>query len=363
MTDYLWTARGSDIEGLLGSNTSAPLYLDTEFVRERTFFPQLALVQINTGSRIMLVDAPSLDTLDQVRDLIYSRSIVLHACSEDLGALSCFFGALPPLIQDTQIGAALCGYDLQASYQKLVALLFGKTLDKSETRTNWLQRPLNSAQFRYAVQDVVYLPEIHQILDEKLAQLGRRDWWQEENERILHAAAGSVAPENLWRQVSGAGSVHGYELASLQQLAIWRDQLARERDLPRGFILSDDQMVALVRRGVRARHELSALGLHKAFVNRDGDAVLALLDAARDMEPPEPLPGPPSPARRAWMKQVKKAVAQRAAMLGVDPAILMRRRWLEAMASAPGTLPDPLKGWRYHEVILPNEHLFQEVEA
>lgn len=351
------------MEDLIGGDNSLPLYLDTEFIRERTFYPQLALIQINAGGQIMLVDAPALDTPDRVRDLVYARNIVLHACSEDLEAFACFFGSLPSRVQDTQIGAALCGYDLQTSYQKLVELLFDKTLDKSETRTDWLQRPLNPAQLRYAVQDVVYLPEIHRILDEKLARLGRTDWWREENERVLHAAASSVAPEDLWRQVRGAGSVQGQQLASLQQLAIWRDSKARERNLPRSFVLPDDQLVALARRGVQACQDLRALGLHKAFVHRDGEAVLAVLETARHRESPEPLPGPPTPAQRAWMKQVRKAVAERAGILEIDPAMLMRRRWLEAMALTPGNLPDPLKGWRYHQVIQPNKHLFQEVEA
>ena len=351
-----------------------PLFLDTEFMRERTFWPQLALVQVNTtpdaapavaagqggeqggeqaGEHVWLIDTPALGDAAALRELLAGRTLVMHACSEDIEALKVFTGETPARIRDTQIAAALTGFDLQCSYQRLVRELTGTELAKDATRTDWLRRPLSENQLSYARDDVVWLPLMTQILTERLTALGRLGWWEEECDRLLRNAVAEVDPALSWRQVKGAGNLEGVALARLVALARWRDAMARERDLPRGFVIRDPALLALAQAGPTSRDQLADLDLHPSLVRRDGDTLLALLREGEQQTPPPALPGPPDPAQRQLIKQLRARVTEIGKDMGLEPEILMRRRWLEAMVREPGTVPEPLTGWRHDPVARP----------
>src|SRR5699024_10256634 len=169
---YLWCDDSDAVwEWASGLAPGAPLYLDTEFMRERTYFPRLALVQVHDGEAIRLLDtchgeAPA------VRAALAGRRLVMHACSVGPGALAACTGDYPDCVEDTQIAAALAGEDMQLGYQRLVERMTGVALPKGATRTDWLKRPLTREQLDYAEDDVKYLPEIAERLRTELERLG-----------------------------------------------------------------------------------------------------------------------------------------------------------------------------------------------
>ena len=352
---YHWIDQAPRLAELAGTlPAGAPLFLDTEFMRERTFWPQLALVQVNAGDAgVWLIDPPALADAAPLAGLLAGRPLVMHACSEDIEALRVFTGVVPASIQDTQIAAAFAGHDLQCSYQRLVRELTGTELPKDATRTDWLQRPLSPQQLAYARDDVVWLPELLSRLQARLDALGRTAWWQEECQRQLEASLTETTPDTAWRQVKGAGNLAGRALARLVVLARWRDSTARERDLPRGFLVRDPALLALAQEAPQRRDALAGLDVHPSVVRRDGDTLLALLREGEQREPPAPLPGPPTPEERALIKALRARVAAIAESLGMSTDVLMRRRWLEALVRDPAHPPAPLQGWRQDVITRP----------
>mgnify|MGYP003571133021 CR=1 FL=1 len=331
-----------------------PLFLDTEFMRERTFFPVLALVQVNDGAGNYLVDPLDEGMPQALAGLLAGRRWVMHSCSEDLQALRRDCSVTPDWVADTQVAAAFCGHDLQCGYQKMVKEVLGVDLPKDVTRSNWLQRPLSERQVDYAVQDVVHLPGLYQRLMDELQRLERLDWWQEDCQRLTADALHEADPDTLWQQVKGAGRLDRPEArARLLALAAWRDGCARARNLPRSFVIKDPELLQLAAEGARSAADLSRIGLHPSLLRRDGDALLELLASAERAEAPAPLPGPPDAAERAAVKRLRGKAAQIAAQLGVTPEIIARRRWLESMVRDPDTAPSAMRGWRYERVYQP----------
>lgn len=350
LSQFHWIAEDSALIELSGKQRlDQPLFLDTEFMRERTYWPHLALLQVNDGNGCHLID-PLTTSAQPMHNLLAARPLVMHACSEDLEALWVGCKLQPLEVLDTQIGAALCGHDMQCSYQKLVDKLLGVNLPKTATRTDWLQRPLSDEQLEYAAHDVEYLPGIFQILHERLAAQGRLPWWREECARLVSDCQRVTAPEDLWRNVKGAASLDGPSRRRLRVLASWRDASARQRDIPRSFVLKDVQMLALASlggsRGVTQRSQLAELDLHPSALRRFADELLTLLSDADQGDIPEALPGIPEPALRERIKRLRDYFARLAAAHELAPEVFARRRWIEALARDPESMPEPFSGWR-----------------
>ncbi len=322
------------------------LFVDTEFMRERTFYPRLALVQIHAAGHNYLIDPKPMADGGPLMSLLSNRPLVMHGCSEDLETFKAWPGFLPRSLQDTQIAGAFGGYDLQCGYQRMVEIVHGVQLPKTATRTDWLRRPLSEEQLEYAVQDVHYLPGIHDTLLNKLGHLGRLEWWQEECQRLLNEAARESDPEQLWTQIKGAAALDGTAQRTLRRLAVWRDQSARARNLPRSFVLKDTEMLAVAQLAGPSRQALSGLSLHPSFVRKYADEVLAVIEQSHTDEIPEPLPGMPDPQLRELHKRLRQRVADIAAAENLTPELLARRRWLEALARDPDNVPEAMCGWR-----------------
>lgn len=351
---YRWLDDEAEVAAVqAGWKPGQRLFVDTEFMRERTYWPQLALVQLNDGHHNLLIDPKPMSDPAPLAAVFRHGPLVLHGCSEDLETLRTWPGVLPGQVEDTQIGAALCGFDLQCGYQRIVELLLDVRLPKSATRTDWLQRPLSEEQLDYAVQDVHFLPAVHEEVSSRLAAAGRLPWWQEECERLLRDAAREAVPEELWRQVKGAVSLDDKGRCRLQVLAAWRDRTARAANLPRSFVLKDAELLAVAQSGVASSSDLARLELHPSFVRRHAEAVLGCLAEMADGPVPPPLPGPPEPAARDCLKRLRDQLNQLAASLQLSPEVLARRRWLESLVREPDNLPEPLTGWRHELVALP----------
>lgn len=350
---YIWCEKNDAVGSwLAGLTPGCPVYLDTEFMRERTYWPELALVQVHDGQDIRLIDTTKI-TPQVLAPLFMNHTLVMHACSEDLEAIASFTGAYPAAIEDTQIAAALSGEDMQLGYQKIVQMLLGVELPKGATRTNWLKRPLSQEQLHYAEDDVKYLPEVTRLLRERLAGLGRLDWWREECERLLGQASREEQPEEAWRGVKGAGLLSDEARAVLSVLAPWRNRMARERNLPKSFVIKDAQLLDLARARRADRGMLADVGLHPKSIRRDGDALMALIEEGHSVAPPPPLPGPPDAREKKLAKTLRGKVGQIADEVGLKPDVLMRRRWLESLIRHPERVPEPLTGWREDVITKP----------
>ncbi|MFO7809484.1 ribonuclease D [Guyparkeria sp.] len=223
------------------------LPLDTEFVRERTYFPQLALLQIATIDTVWLVDPiAGLDLTPLWQALISSDTpVVLHAGDQDLDLILTAAGRLPPQVFDTQIAAELLGIGGQLSYAALTEMLLGTRLDKGETRSDWLSRPLSDAQLNYAVQDVAQLHALYPRLEQRLQEAARLDWMAEEMARQCDPSRFTPPDEQRWQKIRGMQTLNRAGLAALQVLAAWRERLAREQDRPRRWVWGDQAMLDL----------------------------------------------------------------------------------------------------------------------
>lgn len=333
--------------------------IDSEFVRERTFFPRLGLLQISDGSHCALIDPVTLADLQPLREVLVDPAIlkVAHSPSEDMEVLYHRFGAFPAPLFDTQAAAALAGLEATMSYQRLVRELLGVELEKGETRTDWLRRPLSPAQLEYAAQDVELLLPLHDHLRPKLEESGRLDWLLEESRRLRDAARFLPPPEDAYLRLGGLGGLDRRQLGALRALAAWRERQARERDLPRNFVLKESVLMTLARRQPQRLAELADVpDLPPKQLDRYGETLLRLLRETRQMPPEELPPMRPRGARdergRELIERMLETVRLRAEALGVAPAVLASRREIKQLLVHPSeALPPPsLAGWRWEQI-------------
>lgn len=325
--------------------------LDTEFVRERTFWPRLALVQMSAGDTAVLVDPLQDGGTDALGQALADpdRTILMHSASEDLTALRPIQPAPMLGLYDTQLAAAFAGLGPGIGYQGLVSQLTGTHLEKQETRSDWLARPLSPQQIDYALDDVRYLAAIHAILDARLAERGYRDWHREDCRRLAEAGwhaepdpQPQLAFRNAWRWPLPAQAL-------LRRMLLWREQAARERDLPRRWVIDDD---ALATAAVDPDHAPARLAARlDAGPPGRRRALQPLLNlAAKPLAPAEleataPIKDPRDPAVRAVSKRLRAEIQNQAGRLDLPPGLLCPRRAIDALAEN-GQWPAELAGWR-----------------
>jgi ribonuclease D len=330
---------------------SEVLGLDTEFVRERTFRADLGLVQISDGARCWLIDPVALGDLDPLADFLRESPIpkVIHSGSEDMEVLFHRLGAVPNALADSQIACAMLGQSLQLGYHHAVDWLFGVEIDKDHTRSNWLRRPLSAGQLRYAALDVVLLPAMMKRLRAELEQLCRWTWLQEDVERMIRNSTRDVEPELAWARIGGAGSLDQAERAVLCALAAWRERTALQKNIARGFVVSDRVLLSMARQRPDSIAELKQIeNAHPKAVDRHGDEWLALMRRASSAPPVPPLPQLTRPQRKL-LNAMRTRVSATANSLNVDAALLASRKQLERlifMFSESGSVPERFSGWR-----------------
>jgi ribonuclease D len=233
--------------------------IDTEFVRERQYLPQLEIVQIATEDAEAILDFRVLKSLDPFVEILNDPNTlkIFHAASQDLEILFNVTGIVPKSLFDTQVAAAMVGLGPQIGYSRLVEGLLGVGLAKSETLTDWTRRPLTDAQKEYALDDVRYLLPVYRLLDNRLESLGRREWLSEEWAEMSNPAQYRRAnPREAYRRISGMNKLKPTQLAILRELAEWREHEALRRDRPAGVIMKDAILLELARRTPRSLQEL-----------------------------------------------------------------------------------------------------------
>lgn len=330
--------------------------IDTEFLREKTYYPILCLVQVATPDEAACIDPLAIDDLAPLLDLLADGRItkVMHACRQDMEIFYHLTGRAPAPVFDTQVAAPLLGYADQIGYANLVKEMTGVMLDKLHTRTDWSLRPLGAAQVRYAADDVIYLVDIYRRIVAELQALGRLDWLAEDFRQLSDPALYETAPETAWLRVKAASRLKGASLAVLQALAAWREETARRRDRPRGWLLRDDAMVDIARHRPVTPEALQVIrGLGEGLLARSGNELLEVVRQAVTQKP-QPFPDTGRRERLAVAQEalvdVMTAVVRITAEENrLNPAVLAGRRDLEALL-----LDDPaspvLHGWRYRLV-------------
>jgi len=327
------------------------LGLDTEFVRERTYFANLGLVQISDGQTVWLVDPLIEGNTAPVRELLEDPDIlkIFHSPSEDLEVLKHAVGAVPEPMVDTQLACAMLGEAIQMGYHITVEKIFGVEVDKGLTRSNWCARPLKQELLHYAALDVCLLPMLWALLRDRLAELGRLEWLQEDCARQVHNANNPVGPGEAWRRIKGMGTLNGTSLAMLRSLAQWREKEARKRNRPRSFIVSDPVLLNIARNKIQDLERLEDLDdLHPRARKRYGVGMTTIV--ATSLENGKSLPAQPQldHRQRKQFKQLRRTTDQIASGLGVEPTLLAARKDLEQIlfAEHPSSLPERLLGWR-----------------
>lgn len=340
---------------------TAAIAVDTEFVRERTFYPALGLVQVNDGTSNVLIDPLALD-LKPFLEVLHDESVVkvFHSCSEDMEVFWHRSEELPWPVFDTQIGAAFAGLGAAVSYQSLVGELCGVDLPKGETRTNWLRRPLRPEQLKYAALDVAYLLPSYEILLRELRTRGRESWALEEMERLRDTSRFEVEPEEVYRKTKGARNLAPRQLAVLRGLASWREREARRRNLPRNFVVHEAALAPIARLAPRDVRQLAGIkGLRDDQERRYGRAIVAVVKEALAL-PEDELP---SALRRPLdltphrdrVELLRQEVACAAEELELPTELIATRRTVEkilrrALESSDSPLSSELDGWRREAV-------------
>lgn len=328
------------------------LGIDTEFVRERTYRAALGLVQISDGETAWLVDPVALDDLEPLKRLLQDPGItkVLHSSSEDLEVLFQSTGALPAPMIDTQVACALLGQPLQMGYHSTVKWLFDIEVDKEQTRSNWCKRPLSDRQLHYAAMDVVLLPEMVERLKPRLDEAGRWDWLQEDIERMQAAACQNIDPAKVYLRFASAGRLDETSLRTLRALAAWRENVAIQRNLARGFVISDAGLLNLARSRPESAEAASSIeGIHPRALQRYSSQIIKAINQGITDRSPIYQPEPFDANQNRQIKEMRALVQHKASELDIEPALLASRKELERLIRAQDSgepIPERFQGWR-----------------
>ena len=326
--------------------------LDTEFLREKTYYPKLCLIQIATPEVVACIDPLALDDLSPLLDIMFNTRItkVMHAARQDMEIFYHIQGSVPSPVFDTQIAALLLGYPDQIGYGNLVKELLGVSLDKKHTRADWSLRPLSKDQVQYAADDVIYLVDIYQQLLEKLNGLGRLDWLNEDFDRLTRPDLYQNIPDRAWLKVKGGNRLKGGSLSVLQVLAEWRETAAQQKDIPKGWLLRDDLLVELARHQPESLAALGKIrGINEKLLNRNGEQLLGLISTAKKKQP-EPFPRKDfnkrlSPSQDALVDVMMAVVRLSGEKNSLNPAVLATRKHLEKLVGGE-TDTGLMQGWR-----------------
>jgi len=329
--------------------------LDTEFLREKTYYPKFCLLQIAAPGWVACIDPLAIQDLSPLLTAIYDPKIikVLHSCRQDLEIFYQITGKIPGPIFDTQIAAPLLGFQENPGYAMLVSSFLNINLSKAHTRTDWSIRPLSAEQIEYAADDVIYLCKIYSLMCEQLAKLGRLDWLDSDFALLNDPELYQLSPENAWLKIRGKNKLTGRQLSILQSLTEWRERTAQAENKPRNWLFPDDMLLELAKLQPVTVAELAKIrNINERSVNRHGKVLCELIADARQ-RPPKPLKEKDQPAKKtqhheAVLDVMSAVVRIRAEENALNPIILATRKDLEQLLFGDESLL--LHGWRYNMV-------------
>lgn len=259
--------------------------IDTEFVREKTYYPILSLVQIASEEHMACIDPLVIENFEPLVSLIQNRDLikVFHSPSQDLEILFQRFSHMPQPIFDTQLAAAVLGYDHQIGYADLVRQITGVNLEKKHTRANWNRRPLSQDEINYAMDDVRYLLPVYRTLKTELEDKKRYAWIEKDLLAMTSIPNYQIESAHLWRRLKGVQKLKGVELQIARHLCQWREQLAQQKNLPRRWVVKDDLLIEIARLKPSHTADLESIrGDNEKFIKRHGDTLLQLVADAQN---------------------------------------------------------------------------------
>jgi len=333
--------------------------VDTEFMRENTYWPDLCLIQIASTEEAAAIDpkAEGIDLKPLLSLLVDNEDVlkVFHAGSQDLEIIHNLTGRMPRALFDTQIAAMALGHGEQVGYSNLIESMLGHSLDKGARFTDWSRRPLDKRQIDYAIADVTHLAKIFPRLVDKLKKTGRGAWLDEEMERLADPSSFAFEPKDAWKRLR-LPSRNPAVLGRLKALAGWRETEARTKNIPRGRIVKDDTLVELAAHPPKTQDDLAKVrGLSSGWKSNDIGA--RLMGALKDAAPLDPDELPSRDPRRPGLTKdaalvsdlLKLLLKIRAKEAGVAPRLIARSDDLEALAAGVRSELNILKGWRFEE--------------
>ncbi len=328
--------------------------VDTEFVREKTYWPILCLIQIATREEAVAIDplAKGID-LEPVYDLMRDTSIlkVFHSASQDMQIMYNASGGMVEPVFDTQIAAMVSGYGDQPAYATLVQRIVGETIDKRSQMTDWARRPLTDNQVDYAIGDVTYLIDVYDKLNEELEEAGRTTWAHEEMRHLRNEDLYDVDPRDLWRKVRLRRPTRR-ALAVLREITEWRELSAQNRDIPKGWICRDEALAEIALNTPETPAALERVrGVNDRFANgRDGKALLAAVQIGLDIpddDCPDPEKGrPPLRGHETLVALLQALLKLRSDENGVAAQLIANRKELDRIATEEEPDVRTLSGWR-----------------
>ncbi|WP_201588922.1 ribonuclease D [Psychrobacter pulmonis] len=354
-----WVRKQDDLAEVIDAlATCGRVALDTEFIKRDTYYPRLALVQLNTGNHVYLLDAPQLQLAELWEALAKVDVAIWHACGEDLGIFY-LLSDCPPLtnIFDTQIALSYLTGQLQMGYQQALDDQLDMHIDKEQSQSDWLQRPLSDEQEQYAIDDVRFLPALYLSLEYELKKQGLFEYvWADCQ---LYASdlydAQHVADDEMYLTMADYRYT-SEQMALLQAVATWREELARATNQPRTFVIKKQAVREIITEKPSSMRELAhKTTMHRSMLRLYGEELLKVIKEAKNLHPaehPDCLLPPYRSKNKVLSKAVQQAIDAQAEKIGVPANVLMRKKWLAqlyeviAFDKEISELPEGLKGWR-----------------
>ena len=320
---------------------------DTEFMRERTFFPILCLIQLNIEGKAYAIDPLKVDVKELLEILVKAPMLVFHSGRQDLEIIYNLIGKLPKNIFDTQIAAMVCGFGEQVSYQQLVQNMLGQRIDKTERYTDWAARPLRDEQLEYALADVIYLPEIYKQLSESLVRQNREKWFQNDEASLKDTKFFEANEYDAWQKIKHREKKNCH-LGVLKEIASWRELKARRVNKPRKRVLTDDAVIEIALRKPKSADDITKLrsfGHHRAETVQEVLAVVAKGLNLDDANIPKLKPRPKKEADGGVVELLKIILRSQCSKNDVAPKLVASSEEIEQFVL--GEKPDFLNGWKY----------------
>ena len=334
------------------------LAIDTEFMRVDTYYPIAAVIQVNDGQANYLIDPLCITQWSPLTQVMACDDVIkaFHACSEDLDVFNNLLGVLPVKLFDTQIAAALLGIGASVGYGNLVNECLGVLLPKGETRSNWLVRPLSDGQVHYAALDVDYLFELASLLEKKLQDLERESWLYEECEAAIFNYQSNLDPASSFYKSNNTWRLDAKSLVLAKQLFEWRENTAREKNIPKTRIIKDAQIFEVLSRMPSTLAEFKVIGLHDSAIRKFGKNMLEIVNGEVSEEKHLAVTAPDLPLTKSEREKVKKMrgyVTELAQQHAIAPEVLIKKavyqdiaRNLTADLTYLEALQQSTKGWR-----------------
>ena len=351
--------RSEDLVSLVDRLSNHPFVaVDTEFMRENTYWPDLCLIQIASAEEAAAIDPKAdIDMSSLLSLLVENREVVkvFHAGGQDLEIIHNLTGKTPYPLFDTQIAAMALGHGEQVGYSNLIESMLGHSIDKGARFTDWSRRPLDKRQIDYAIADVTHLATVFPKLLKRLQKTGRGEWLDEEMERLADPSSFAFGPQDAWKRLK-LPSRNPAVLGRLKALAAWRETEARTKNIPRGRIVKDDTLGELAAHPPKKQDDLGNVrGLSAGWKTNDiGARLISAIAASKPLEPEEM---PDREPRRPGLTKEGALVADllklllkiRAKETGVAPRLIARSDDLEALAAGVRKDIKILSGWRFDE--------------